>query len=1260
MRRTTTLTSAAVLGLALGIVLSTPAQAVDVPGGFTADDLPTWQTNGTVRALTPSAAGLVVAGGSFTALRPPGTSEGDPASVQRSGLAVLDAATGSPTTCAPAVRNGSQPGTVHAAVTAPDGRTVYIGGSFSSVAGVSRGNVAAIDLPTCTVVGSFTASASGPVYALTATDSRVYLGGLFTTVNGQLRPRLAAVTTASGAVLAFSPAPAEEVLALNVDPANGNVLVGGRFSEIDGQESHALAVLDTDGALVRGYPKGFIPWSAGTGQRNGTSVIKSIAVDQDGFYVGAEGTGGGVWDGRAAFDWGTYQQRWRDGCLGANQAVVPYKGILYAASHGHDCSSENVFEDGQRHYFSAQSTTDKKWINWSPDGNDGIGEGIGPRAMTIATKGGKDYLWTGGEFTSINSSPQRGLTRFTTDPDVTAPTIPGAAVVQSYSPTANVVSWRSSVDKDDSTMLYDVYRNNGATPIGTVSGTSTYWDRTQLQYVDTSVVPGQSYSYRVTARDESGNVSSKSGARSGTVSTVASPYASQVVADGARIYLRGDESSGVYAASLGSGNRGGYYSGTVGRDAPGATEDGSTAVTFTGENTSFLHTESRETGPTQYTVEAWVNTTTTRGGKIIGFGNRAWTNNHNGTSSSYDRHVYLRNDGRVVFGVWTGSATTLTSPTAINDGSWHHVVASQGPGGMKLYVDGVRVGRNTNSTAQAYTGFWRIGGDSLSGWPNRPSSDFLAGTVDEVAIYDAPLTPQQVAAHYTATGRTVVGAMPVPTDAYGAEVHGDGPDAYWRLGEQSGSLAYDSSGNLETAGVTGAVTWGAPGAVLGTPDTAASFAGSAGAGVASTSSTASPSRWTSEVWFRTTSTTGGKLIGFGSSQTGSSSNHDKHLYMTNDGRLVAGVYTGSTQVAASTAAYNDGAWHHAVVTQGESGLQLYVDGAVVAGNPVTTNQAYAGFWRLGGDTVSGWPSAPTSGWFAGDLDEAAVYSRALTATEVASHWALGSGNTAPDTTPPSAVGDLTATADGTSVDLTWTAATDDTAVTAYDVHRTAGPGDPISAATLVATVTATSWTDTGLAPGTHHYQVVARDAAGNTGPAAAASADVPVPGGDAVTVTLTPASDTYSNQGAPGTAYGTSTSLASRGSLNYTSYLAFDLPPAPPGLALVGAHLQVRTTTASYAGSLDEHQVSAITAAWVEGTLTHNARPAVGPTIGTFTGATELSSAYLSSDLSAGLAPFLGAPATLTVSSLGADNLWFYSVNAGNATFRPTLTLQFA
>ena len=68
---------------------------------------------------------------------------------------------------------------------------------------------------------------------------------------------------------------------------------------------------------------------------------------------------------------------------------------------------------------------------------------------------------------------------------------------------------------------------------------------------------------------------------------------------------------------------------------------------------------------------AWFKTTTTRGGKIIGFG-------------AADRHLgQLRparlheNDGQLIFGAWTGSATPSPRRPPLNDGQWHHVVATQ-------------------------------------------------------------------------------------------------------------------------------------------------------------------------------------------------------------------------------------------------------------------------------------------------------------------------------------------------------------------------------------------------------------------------------------------------------------------------------------------------------------------------------------------------------------------------------------------------------
>ena len=73
---------------------------------------------------------------------------------------------------------------------------------------------------------------------------------------------------------------------------------------------------------------------------------------------------------------------------------------------------------------------------------------------------------------------------------------------------------------------------------------------------------------------------------------------------------------------------------------------------------------------------------------------------------------------------------------------------------MKLFLDNNLVGQNGVSTNQGYSGFWRVGGDNLGAWPDRPSSDYFAGTIDEVAIYGGALSAGQVDDHYRASGRS--------------------------------------------------------------------------------------------------------------------------------------------------------------------------------------------------------------------------------------------------------------------------------------------------------------------------------------------------------------------------------------------------------------------------------------------------------------------------------------------------------------------------
>jgi fibronectin type 3 domain-containing protein len=88
-----------------------------------------------------------------------------------------------------------------------------------------------------------------------------------------------------------------------------------------------------------------------------------------------------------------------------------------------------------------------------------------------------------------------------------------------------------------------------------------------------------------------------------------------------------------------------------------------------------------------------------------------------------------------------------------------------------------------------------------------------------------------------------------------------------------------------------------------------------------------------------------------------------------------------------------------------------------------------------------------------------------------------------DTTPPSAPSGLAAAPAGTTVTLTWNAATDDVGVLRYNVHRGATAGFTPTTANRIAQPLGTSYTDTGLNAGTYYYKVTAEDAAGNVGAA---------------------------------------------------------------------------------------------------------------------------------------------------------------------------------
>ncbi|HZP28155.1 MAG TPA: LamG-like jellyroll fold domain-containing protein, partial [Acidimicrobiia bacterium] len=115
---------------------------------------------------------------------------------------------------------------------------------------------------------------------------------------------------------------------------------------------------------------------------------------------------------------------------------------------------------------------------------------------------------------------------------------------------------------------------------------------------------------------------------------------------------------------------------------------------------------------------------------------------------------------------------------------------------------------------------------------------------------------------------------------------------------------------------------------------------------------------------------------------------DRIVYLDASGKVVFGVNPGSITTIASAAGYADGAWHHVAAGLGAAGMQLFVDGSLVASNgAVTTAQNFTGYWRWGGSFgLSSWPNPPTSSAFVGEIQEFAVYGSQLSASQVSVHY----------------------------------------------------------------------------------------------------------------------------------------------------------------------------------------------------------------------------------------------------------------------------------
>ncbi len=441
----------------------------------------------------------------------------------------------------------------------------------------------------------------------------------------------------------------------------------------------------------------------------------------------------------------------------------------------------------------------------------------------------------------------------------------------------------------------------------------------------------------------------------------AGPYAQVVAADHPAGYWRLDETSGAVAADR-AGSSPGTYRGGVSQGRPSLlTSDGDLAASFSGSGQSVRVPSAAPISPAStVSVEAWVNPAALPGAGAFA------------SIVTKPESYSLQFDGpRLEFTIMEGGARhRLLAPSgSVAVGRTAHVVGTYDGGAQRLYVNGALVA--SASLAGAIT--TNANGLNIASWDG--SSEFLRGTVDEVAVYPMRLSGTQVANHYAAGTKSSSRMAP-----YANVVGGDAPGGYWRLDERSGPTAADSSRSRSNGGRYAGARPGAAGLLTTTPDTAAAFSGRDQSVTVPSSASLSPGTNLSvEAWVKPAA-----LPRPGRAVAIAAKTDAYALQLLGPTLEFTVIQSGARRRVQAAGAVSVGNVAHVVGTYNGVTQRLYVNGALVASSArhgaVSTSGA--------GFHVGSWDGS--SQFFHGTIDEVAVYPRALSAAHVANHYRAGS------------------------------------------------------------------------------------------------------------------------------------------------------------------------------------------------------------------------------------------------------------------------------
>ena len=334
-----------------------------------------WIPNGPVHSLLRNGGTLYV-GGSFTRFAP-ATGGGVP----------LDAATGAPLPGFPKVA-----GVVQAAVSDGAGGW-YIGGSFASVGGVPRANLAHVtgDLR----LSDWNPGADGSVYAIERRGSRVYAAGAFTSIAGHARNQVAELDAITGTAARFNP-PSRLGYVYAIAVTGPTVIAGGAFDSVAGQARNSLAAFEArTGALT--------DWNPGPNAdllEEYDVSISALAVRGSTLYVGGgfSSIGGQPRSNIAAIDLATGEATdWNPNADGPVAVVQLGGSTVYVGGNFRNIGGEARFHVAALDASTGAATAFKADVPWAYDTS----------VKTLSLSGSTVYV--GGGFGTIGGQARNNL-----------------------------------------------------------------------------------------------------------------------------------------------------------------------------------------------------------------------------------------------------------------------------------------------------------------------------------------------------------------------------------------------------------------------------------------------------------------------------------------------------------------------------------------------------------------------------------------------------------------------------------------------------------------------------------------------------------------------------------------------------------------------------------------------------------------------------------------------------------------------------------